>query len=67
MKTIKGLIYAAAAGVGIGLAIGGIWELEDTHPTLWRICIGILGVAAITFVISSDREMKREERNRGRR
>lgn len=67
MKTIKGLIYAAAAGVAIALFFQGIWSIEASHPTMWRICIIILGAAAITFVASIDRQPKRKGRAHGRR
>ena len=61
---IKGLIYSAAAGISIAMFIQGMWSIEAEHPTIWRISIAILTAAAITFLISSERQLKQKKRDR---
>jgi hypothetical protein len=61
---MKGLIYSAAAGIAIAMFLQGMHSIEATNPIIWRFSILILTAAAITFLISSQRQLKQKNRDR---
>lgn len=52
---MRALIYSAAIGAALGLALAGFWQLDEQHPIAAKIVVAILAAAGLAYSLASSK------------
>lgn len=55
---MRALIYAAAIGAVLGLAIAGLWQLDEQHPVAAKFVVAILAAAGLAYGLASSKSAR---------